>query len=198
MEDLSSPLQILSLEDEKRVVDIANVDMYTALSDIFYSDTIFIEKDDAIKIFKNENKRYFGDSTICYECGQTGHLSKDCAIKIERNCAYCSLYHLHRPCAFIFCYNCCSIGHKEKHCKIKKNNKLMCTRCPLQFHLTRDCPRLWRKYIVRNLHGEKSLKTSCAFCFSGTHFIDDCPMKDCKISIFSKNYKKLAKYIYKN
>lgn len=167
------------------------VEKYELLSLLFHQETLRIERDESIIISKAENKRYFGDSTMCYKCGEYGHQSRDCQSNIERNCMYCGIIHANRPCEYVFCDNCLCFGHRENRCREQQFPKVICRSCPSQYHYTHDCPRAWRRYVTRNLGQSKSFVMSCAYCHSASHFIDDCESKACRFSIFTKHYKEL-------
>lgn len=180
----------IKIENGLHIIDLVeDMDKYELLSEIFHSETMHVDRDDSIVIVKNENKRYFGDNTLCYKCGETGHVSRACQKSVERNCMFCDLYHANRPCDYVFCYNCLNFGHKEKYCREKKTARFICKSCPSQLHYECDCPRSWRHYNILNSNVRPEFRMSCAYCHSPGHFIDDCKMKDCQISIFTKNYR---------
>ncbi|KAI5169602.1 hypothetical protein PAEPH01_0852 [Pancytospora epiphaga] len=193
--DMENPLlQTIRIEDGRKVIDITeDMDTYDLLSEIFHNVTVHVDKDTSVSVSKNENSRYFGDGTVCYRCGFTGHMSKDCNASYTRNCAFCSLYHPLEPCEYSFCYNCNHFGHHEKSCREKKLPRFLCKQCKGQLHYSVDCPKPWRSYKLRNLKVLKNFRINCAYCHSTAHFIDDCNMKSCQISIFTKKYKELIK-----
>lgn len=183
-------LESVKTENGLQIIDIADeMDKYDLLSGIFHCETMRVERDDSIVIVRNENKRYFGDNTVCYRCGETGHVSRACQRAVERNCMFCDRSHAGRPCDYLFCYGCHNFGHKEDHCRERRAARVICKACPSQLHYERDCPRQWRSYVIVSTGTSPEFRMNCAYCHSTGHFIDDCKMKDCQISIFTKAYK---------
>ncbi|XP_075407015.1 CCHC-type zinc finger nucleic acid binding protein-like [Tenrec ecaudatus] len=59
---------------------------------------------------------------ICYRCGESGHLAKDCDLQEDA------------------CYNCGRGGHIAKDCKEpKREREQCCYNCGKPGHLARDC-----------------------------------------------------------
>jgi cellular nucleic acid-binding protein len=101
----------------------------------------------------------------CYKCGQQGHVLKDCtsAASLHRDCYKCGqVGHLSKDCPSIpsRCYNCNSMGHISKDCP-SPLQKIACFNCGQQGHIGKDC-------------GQPSNRT-CNICKSPEHISSSCP-----------------------
>ena len=91
-----------------------------------------------------ENRGYSKREKSCYNCGEQGHLSKDCAQPRKEGAGGQARS----------CYNCGKLGHISKDCKepLKEHNgggrrtanggggDRACYSCGATGHLSRDCP----------------------------------------------------------
>lgn len=68
------------------------------------------------------NDRSFGGRS-CYNCGQTGHMSRDCSSGGSGQ----------------KCYNCGNSGHISRDCSEPAQAK-SCYKCQQVGHISRDCP----------------------------------------------------------
>lgn len=179
-------------ENGVKVLDICDsMDKFELLSLLFHRETVKVEALGEISVTKNDKKRYFEDSTICYNCGEIGHVSRNCGVEKERNCMYCDINHKGKPCDFVLCDNCLNLGHNSRNCRSRPRQLRICKKCPLQSHYDDECPRVWRKYRLKSTSKSSSLIMSCPYCYSDSHFMDDCSMKDRKFTIFTKHYLKV-------
>lgn len=181
-------------EDGRKIIDLdTKMDKYELLALLFHKETAKIDSSKEINVVKNDKKRYFEDTTMCYNCGDIGHTSRNCKVVREVNCMYCDTYHNRKPCDFILCDNCLYLGHSARWCRSKPYELEVCTDCPFQYHYSDECPRIWRKYkILGNSKATKdNIIMSCPCCQSSSHFMDDCPQKDRRFSIFTKDYMKI-------
>lgn len=186
-----SPFTNVREENGIKVLDIGHdMGKFEILSLLFHKETIKVEALGEISVVKNDRKRYFEDSTVCYNCGEIGHVSRNCRVERERNCMYCDINHRGRPCDFVLCDNCLNMGHSSRNCRNRSRQSRICRSCPLQCHYEDECPRTWRKYKLRNTAKGCDLVMSCPYCYSDSHFMDDCLMKDRKFTIFTKNFLK--------
>jgi len=102
----------------------------------------------------------------CYKCGQQGHVLKDCTSAVflnNKDCYKCGLVgHLSKDCPSIpsRCYNCNSMGHISKDCP-SPLQKIACFNCGQQGHIGKDC-------------GQPSNRT-CNICKSPEHISSTCP-----------------------
>ncbi|TKC34803.1 hypothetical protein EI555_002675 [Monodon monoceros] len=84
---------------------------------------------------------------ICYNCGTSGHITKDC-VKPKRERQQCCYTcgrpgHLARDCDHQEgqkCYSCGEYGHIQKHCA-----RVKCYRCGETSHMAINCHQLQQK-----------------------------------------------------
>mmetsp|Transcript_901 Transcript_901/g.1899 ORF Transcript_901/g.1899 Transcript_901/m.1899 type:complete len:104 (-) Transcript_901:235-546(-) len=73
----------------------------------------------------------------CYNCGETGHISRDCTndrIEGEARKKIQSEKNSHRR-----CFNCGRPGHISAECPKPAGNKA-CYNCGQEGHISKDCP----------------------------------------------------------
>lgn len=184
----------IHIEDGNQIIDIEeDIEKYELLSLLFHREAIPIDQSEFVVTAKNDRKRYFGDSTVCYKCGEIGHVSRDCTKDQLRNCVYCSTRHRGRPCDYLFCDRCSRFGHAYHFCREPRPDDRLCNACPDQVHYITECPRVWRHYRFRSKETRSVAVMSCPLCFSTSHFLDDCEQKARKFSIFTKRYLRIAR-----
>lgn len=193
MDQISNQIySTIKIENNLQIIDIdTDLDTYDLLSVLFHKETMVVDSSTVFSIVKNDKRRYFEDTTVCYKCGEIGHISRDCSLVIERNCMYCDINHKGRSCDFLFCDNCLRLGHTSRYCNTRQFQPINCGQCPSQNHYEEECPRIWRRYNLKNLKPSKNLIMSCPLCFSSNHFIDDCEERNRTFTIFTKDYIKL-------
>lgn len=182
----------IKIEDGKQILDIDFcVDKYELLSQMFYKETISTDSNISFSNVKAEKKRFFEDTTVCFNCGNMGHVSRECTEDRNRNCMFCDLYHRNKPCQFLFCDNCHHLGHSYKFCRQKRYDYPLCKCAPTQNHYIDECTNMWRTYKIRNADNyKKDIIKSCPLCFSKSHFIDDCELQTRKYTIFNSDYER--------
>jgi hypothetical protein len=136
-------------------------------------------------------KRYFIESSgpKCFNCGESGHILKDCPASSTVPCNLCGqVGHSRFNCPQEVCYNCSRPGHQSKACPSRRKRRVydddLCNRCGQPGHLVRECSMAWRGYVfARDLprsHASfinelRGLRKRCYNCASISHFGDDCP-----------------------
>lgn len=191
-ESENSIFEKIKVENGNQIIDLEeDIDKYELLSLLFHKDSIPLDPSNFTANTKNDKKRYFEDTTVCYKCGQLGHVSRNCDSEDQRNCPYCDTNHKGRNCSLLLCDKCLKVGHTFRFCKERTPEPRICMKCPLQYHYSDECPRTWRKYKMIEKKSAEKLIMSCPICFSTAHFLDDCEMKDKKYTIFTKNYLKI-------
>lgn len=193
VEKANSIFSTIRIEDGNQVIDIEEeLDKYDLLSLLFHRETIPIDTSKVVVAVKADNRRYFGDTTLCYKCWEIGHMSRDCTQEHLRRCSYCGILHTRKPCDFIMCDNCWNLGHTQRLCRERLRKSRECTRCPKQIHSEDMCPRIWRKYSLVNTNVRRDMIMSCPLCMSTSHFIGDCKDNYTSFTIFTKNYADLV------
>lgn len=139
-------------------------------------------------------KRYFLENSgpTCFNCGGTGHVSRDCEQVSALPCNLCGLLgHSRFECPQEVCYNCHKPGHHSRDCtsgrrRFHIGSHEVCNRCEQPGHLAKECSMSWRGYVLaRALPHEsaefveelRGLRKRCYNCASLSHFGDDCPSR---------------------
>lgn len=173
---------------------------YPELLSLFYHNAhTEIEKNTTFTEADIKQRRYFADTLTCYECGKTGHLSKNCPLRVRNTCILCSQKgHEKRDCPMMVCNKCYLLGHHARICPVKDNRSryMLCKRCKSGEHSVRDCPSYWREYRVKSLDFNKPIRKSCCVCFSDKHYVDDCRKNKTKYSVFNSDFMSIVR-LYK-
>lgn len=136
-------------------------------------------------------KRYFIENSgpKCFNCGESGHVLKDCPASSTVPCNLCGqVGHTRFNCPQEVCYNCSRPGHQSKACPARRKRRVydddLCNRCGQPGHLARECSMAWRGYVFSRdlprshstfLDELRGLRKRCYNCASISHFGDDCP-----------------------
>lgn len=151
---------------------------------------------------------------ICHNCGQQGHISRECGNESNQPCFLCGqLGHSRSACPHDLCYNCLKPGHQSRDCPLPRKRRFLgehelCNKCSLPGHLQRECPLAWRQYVFCRKVPSKailsrevsSLKAHCYWCSDSGHFGDECPdrKRGANYSIFHKpSFEYLEMVCYK-
>lgn len=170
------------------------------LSLFFHNTDVAIDKPVVSLDGDTQQRRYFADTLVCYECGETGHINKKCPKSSTDVCVLCSLKgHERFDCPMMVCHKCYMCGHNARMCPERKNNEryLLCKVCKVGEHTVGDCPRKWRQYVVAKDVDTQGIRKSCCICFSNKHYMDDCSRARTKFSIFNSNFMSIVKLIRK-
>jgi len=121
------------------------------------------------------------ETRLCYNCKQSGHISRDCQVQYDENCNLqcykCNdMGHIARSCPNIadnpssdarVCYTCKQPGHLSKDCKAgdDETSKSLCFKCNEMGHIARSCP---------NVADNPSDARLCYNCKQPGHVSRDC------------------------
>lgn len=135
--------------------------------------------------------RYFLENAgpKCFNCGQSGHVLRDCPAGSNIPCHLCGeVGHARNACPAEICFNCSRPGHQSRDCPQKRRRRVFgdetCNRCGQPGHLSRECTKAWRGYVFTRdlprrhydfLEELRGLRKRCYNCASISHFGDDCP-----------------------
>jgi hypothetical protein len=133
---------------------------------------------------KKQDTRYFAGSNItikCYNCGEVGHMSKNCPNELVIICFRCQQNgHNSSECPNIKCFKCNRIGHKSYECKIRTKDVVKCSSCNNIGHEEEDClcepPRIKKSLLKTRI---------CDFCNEPGHIF--CPFKSNPFTIKDYN-----------
>ncbi|KAG0437513.1 Protein AIR1 [Dictyocoela muelleri] len=184
--NLDNPLTIQYLKDEG-LSDYTEEDILSLF--FHYKDTEI--KSDIYEDTYNLGTRYFGDSRICYSCGESGHIESTCPSRNYNVCILCgSIDHEKYNCPQMVCSKCNKCGHRFKDCQEHNDKRrfIYCRICPYE-HPISECPMSWRNYRNINRRPSRLRNIHCSICYSNNHFIDDCGSGRAKYSVFTLNYK---------
>ncbi|XP_070537543.1 zinc finger CCHC domain-containing protein 7-like [Ptychodera flava] len=135
-----------------------------------------------------ETKRYYTSksSIRCFNCGNNGHLSRNCSS--PRKVTVCFLCagqgHTERKCPKQICEGCKKTGHPLRYCRERswKTAHAVCKRCEVKGHNSEECPDIWRQFhattepgMIRRLTTKKKMgKIYCYNCAKMGHLGHEC------------------------
>eukprot|EP00128_Syssomonas_multiformis_P009754 Colp12_sorted_trinity150504_noHs@16384 len=134
------------------------------------------------------NNRYYlpqsggGARIVCYNCSETGHMSRDCTnARKEYPCVLCGLgSHRLRECPADLCHRCSLPGHHSYECR-KPRRYPPCQRCASTAHDVTECDENWRQYhnSVTSEINPISHPNSRKHCFvcAGAHYGHVCALR---------------------
>jgi hypothetical protein len=195
--DSSKTIDLASLELNKPLYDKENskYSLITFLSskrkpDVYLNEKVIkarqyrikqdIEEEENVKESDNESldmkkkeQRYFNlNLTIkCYNCGEVGHMSRNCPHDEIIVCTRCNEKgHDSFNCTNMKCFKCNGIGHRSFECKNFRNIK-QCEKCGHNGHVGEDCLSK-----PDDITKESRIRT-CRFCGEDTHLLCPFPRK---------------------
>ncbi|KAM0674500.1 hypothetical protein GVAV_002115 [Gurleya vavrai] len=177
-----------NLEEEIELPDL--------LSYFFHTKETQVDKPNETNDSEKQQRRYFADTLVCYDCGETGHVNRKCPKRVSNVCILCSQKgHEKRNCPMMVCNKCYRCGHLSRNCEERDSRARysLCRRCKLE-HTERDCPMEWRQYFISGREEFKDILKSCCYCFKNDHFMDDCVKGRSRISIFNKDFKSCVRF----
>jgi hypothetical protein len=191
--DLPTDKLILNTETVERIIEQISTDIE---SEVEADDKLFESDEDEDEFGETSNgtggsQRYFLEKSgpKCFNCGQSGHILKDCPETSTVPCNLCGqIGHSRFNCPQELCYNCSRPGHQSKACPARRKRRAydddLCNRCGQPGHLSKECSMAWRGYVfARDLPPSytkfsdelRGLRKRCYNCASISHFGDDCP-----------------------
>lgn len=147
------------------------------------------EQEDIQSLEPSYDRYYLSNSgPMCFNCGESGHLNKDCPQEYIIPCYLCgTIGHLRQDCPQEVCFKCLHMGHLSRNCRFshKTYRDSKCRLCQYSEHRTEECTLNWRSYYSRSIEiqdAEKKLingkiTRTCYYCSSKGHFGDDCPQR---------------------
>ena len=143
------------------------------------------------EFWANKKSKMDLSSTVCYGCGKTGHMSRECPDKAEGdvrrggdcfNCGKsghfsreCTEPKVHKQPSGLSCYNCGKVGHFSRECPDKAGG-MKCYNCGKPGHLSKECTET---------DGANS-KMLCYKCNTIGHMARDCDKARIEKSGFGK------------
>jgi hypothetical protein len=187
--DANRDLNLSTLEQNKPVFNKEN-NKYSLISflsskrkpDVYLNDSVIKARQYKIKSVKEESEsdvdmtrfqqRYFKTNITmkCYNCGEVGHMSRNCALDEIIICTKCNeTGHESFNCKNMKCFKCNKMGHKSSECTLKDVKR--CKKCENNGHTVTDC------LVKSSRVTENDVIKVCRFCGKNGHLVCPFPSK---------------------
>lgn len=181
---------IISHDIESYTLPIHDVVLLESTDNVTEHNQITTEQEDIQSLEPSYDRYYLGNSgPMCFNCGESGHLNKDCPQEYIMPCYLCgTVGHLRQDCPQEVCFKCLHMGHLSRNCRFSQHKSYRdskCRLCQYPEHRAEECTLNWRSYYSRSIETQDTEKKlidgkitrTCYYCSSKGHFGDDCPQR---------------------